>query len=171
MIADPKKSKLYESALIKSIRRGLVDDSIYWAKQLYDLNLQDVIWRRIFIHLSEDIGLADRNLPASIEALYNNYLRLSSPGETSYEMSNPNRLPLFHAVMLMATAQKSRAVDNAINVHFKQNIFKDIPDYAIDHHSPLGRRMGRGEKHFREEAGKIENKSEQVIDEWEARLQ
>lgn len=159
----PSKYKLYESALIKSIRRGLADDAIYYGTLLYRLGKDDVVWRRLFIHLSEDIGIADRNLPANIAALYDNYKRLSEPGETSFEGEDSRRLPFIHAIMLMATAQKSRAVDNALIVHFlNENLNekeREIPDYCIDYHSPLGLRLGRNAEHFLTIAAHIENVS------------
>ncbi len=171
-MTNSNKWKLYESALIKSIRRGQVDDALHWAKHLYSFGRAEGVWRRIFIHLSEDIGLAERNLPATIEALYQNFLRLRSSGDTAYEMSNADRLPYFHAVMLMATAKKSRAVDNALNYHysFDPNYAQEIPDYAIDFHSPAGRRMGRDMKHWREEGSKITNESDEIQDIWKDRL-
>ena len=162
---DPTKWKLYESAFIKSIRRGLVDDAVYWGCLLYKLGKVDVVWRRIFIHLSEDIGLGDRNLPANIAALYESYERLSKPGNTSFESEGTNRLPLVHAIMLLSTAQKSRAVDNAVVVHFHEPSIRSVPDYCYDFHSPLGRRMGRDAEHFIEIAAHIENPSP-FIDQW-----
>lgn len=163
---DPTKHKLYESALIKSIRRGLVDNAIYWGCLLYRLGKVNIVWRRLFIHLSEDIGIADRNLPANIAALYDNYKRLSERGISSYEGININRLPLVHAIMLLATSQKSRAVDTAIAVHFDPDLpDREIPDYCYDFHSPLGKRMGRDMQHFFTEADKIENESS-FEDQW-----
>lgn len=161
---DITKSKLYESAFIKSIRRGLVDDAIYWGVLLCKLGKTDIVWRRMFIHLSEDVGVADRNLPASIAALYVNWNFLKEGTLASYETPGTERLPYVHAIMLLATAYKSRAVDNAIAVHFNTDEDREVPDYAYDLHSPLGKRMGRDVAHFFEEAGKIER--EIGLDEW-----
>lgn len=164
---DPKKYRLYESALVKSIRRNLIDDAVYYGILLYRFGKADIVWRRLFIHLSEDIGLADRNLPANVAALYDNYKRLSEIGKASYEAPDSRRLPLVHAIMLLATAQKSRAVDNVITVYFNKEIEpRKVPDYCYDFHSPLGRRMGRDVNHFFTEAGKMENESDSVRDIW-----
>lgn len=162
---DPAKHKLYESALIKSIRRCMVDDAVYWGCLLYKLGYEDVVWRRLFLHLSEDIGVADRNLPANIAALFDNYTRLSHPGRNSFEGEDVKRLPMVHAIMLMASAEKSRAVDHATIVHFGQEVDREVPDYCIDYHSPLGRRMGRDAHHFFNHAGFIKNESS-FSDEW-----
>lgn len=154
---NDKDWKLYESAFIKAIRRCNVDDALYWTTRLFILGKVDLIWRRIWIHLSEDIGLANEILPSTIESLYQNYNRLSVKGDTSYESDDACKLPLFHAVMLLAKSPKSREVDNAMIVHFYTDETREVPDYCIDIHSPKGRRLGRGVDHFFQEAGKIEN--------------
>lgn len=162
---DIKKYKIYESSMIKSIRRGFIDDAVYWASLVYDCGKEKDLWRRIFIHLSEDIGLANTHLPSTIKALYENYLYLKNTEKSPYEDDGAEILPLIHAVMLLADSEKSRAVDNAITVHFKlPKEDRSIPDYAYDFHSPLGKRMGRDLKHFFEVAAYIEN--EKFDDEW-----
>jgi hypothetical protein len=35
----------------------------------------------------------------------------------------------------------------------------EVPDYALDVHTARGRRMGRGRRHFVEEAGRLENET------------
>lgn len=157
---EKSKSKLYESALIKSIRRCLVDDSIYWAKVLIDIGCESIIWRRLFIHISEDIGLANPSLPATVRALYENYQFLKSEPKAFFEADGASDLPIIHAVMLMVESEKSRAVDNALTYWRKYNEEdKEIPDYAIDFHSPKGRRIGRDIRHFYSEAALIENEA------------
>ena len=57
------------SSLQKSIRRGLVDDAAYWACELME-GYYAYLWRRLKVILSEDIGIAEPHLPATIHALY-----------------------------------------------------------------------------------------------------
>lgn len=164
---DAKKWKLYESAMIKSIRRGLVDDAVYWAHILYSIGREHNVWRRLIIHVSEDIGPANQYLPATISALKDNYQYLrDNPASTAYGSVDASILPLIHAVMLMANSKKSRAVDNAKIVHFDlPHEVREAPDYATDFHSPRGRRMGRDIEHFLDVAAHIENESD-FYDEW-----
>jgi len=152
---DQKKHKLYESAFIKSIRRGLVDDAVYWGTLLDKFGHAHTVWRRMFIHLSEDIGLADRNLPANVDALYSNFKMLVGMQKASFETDHTERLPYVHAIVLLATAKKSRDVDNVVSVYYQTNKDREVPDYAYDLHSPLGRRMGRDISHFYNEAALI----------------
>jgi len=163
---DPKKWKLYESAFIKSIRRCLADDAVYWGLVCYRLGRPDNMWRRMFIHLSEDVGLAEPHIAQDIEALYRTWITLRDPeGKAAYESENNQFLPFIHAVMLLAYARKSRAVDNAYIVHCKAPfVEREVPDYATDLHSPKGRRMGRDIEHWITEASRINN--EPIRDPW-----
>jgi replication-associated recombination protein RarA len=77
----------------------------------------------------------------------------------------PERLFLVHAVMLLARARKSRAVDNACVVFYAGTRPKrEVPDHALDKHIKRGRQLGRGFKYFFDEAAKIENANDQVAD-------
>lgn len=162
-----KKWKLHESSLIKSIRRGMVDDAVYWACLICRIGNMEKIWRRLFIHLSEDIGVANANLPTIIRSLYENYLFLVKTNKSAFEGENAEILPVIHAVILMAKSKKSRAVDNAITVHYRSVYkYQENPDYATDYHSPAGRAAGRGVNHFLNVAGKINNETSSFVDLW-----
>jgi hypothetical protein len=128
----------------------------------------------MFIHLSKDIGVADRNLPANIHALHSNWIYMfGCPGgnyKAAYESDNTQLLPFVHAIMLMATARKSRTVDNAITVHTKAPFEeREVPEYAMDWHSPKGKREGRDAEHWIQEASKINNAS--GIDPWQEKAE
>ena len=164
---DIKKSKLYESAMIKSIRRGLVDDAVHWTACLYNLGKQDIIWRRIFIHMSEDIGMANPILPAQIMALFNSYKILTNNERASYEPEDAMRLPIVHAIVMLTTSEKSRAIDDIITCEWEDKFnTMDIPKYAIDFHSPLGKRLGLDVDHFFEVSGQITNETKDFENKW-----
>jgi replication-associated recombination protein RarA len=61
------------SALQKSIRRGLVDDALYWAVDMYLTGYDEYCWKRLRIMASEDVGPAEPSLPATVDALYRTY--------------------------------------------------------------------------------------------------
>lgn len=172
MKPDPKKYKLYESAMIKSIRRGQRKEAVSFAGALCLLGLEKIVWRRIFIHMSEDIGPANPTLPSNIHALYESYKLLTTESPATYESSNVKFLPIAHAVLLLAYSYKSRGVENALICEFDENTWHEmeIPDYVIDFHSPKGRRMGRDAKHFIEEAGKIQDEATH-LDLWKERAE
>jgi replication-associated recombination protein RarA len=135
------------SAFQKSIRRGLADDALYWAVELYISGRAEYAWKRMKIMASEDIGLAERHLPATLHALYQHYLEQSRKKDAYHA---PERLFFVHAVLLLATAPKSRLCDHALIYHFathdEEN--REVPDYAIDKHTRRGRERGRGREEF-----------------------
>lgn len=143
------------SAFQKAIRRGLVDDALYWAVDMYLTGYQEYAWKRMKVMASEDIGLADRNLPATLQALYQTYVELAK----KKDKHQPEKLQFVHAVVLLATSPKSRMVDHALIHHFlrhKQN-WREIPDFALDKHTQRGKQLGRGFEHFFAEGAVLAN--------------
>jgi|SRR6516165_517004 len=134
------------SALQKSIRRGSEDEALYWAAELDRSGYSDYCWRRLLVICSEDVGLAEPHLPATIRALYDNYVEFKRKekegGKSSWRMF------LVHAVLLLARAKKSRIVDHAKMVQWDNLEVRDIPDVALDKHTLAGKRKGRGWEHF-----------------------
>jgi hypothetical protein len=140
------------SALQKAIRRSHVDDAAYWSMELFD-RYPAYLWRRLKIILSEDIGIADPTLPAVIDALHSTYTEQRQ--EEAKRGGNGGRLPTLHAVVLMASAKKSRMVNHALIHHTAgdlEELYRDPPDWALDRHTKRGRQMGRDMEHFFEEA-------------------
>jgi replication-associated recombination protein RarA len=135
------------SALIKSIRRGIEEDALFWALELDKSGFGDLLWKRIKIHTSEDIGMAE-DITAIIRSLYDNW---------KDEKTEHRFIFTTHAVLLMSRTKKSREVDNALYVLLNKKELLPIPDYAIDKHSIYGRQKGRGEQHWIHEGSKITN--------------
>lgn len=144
------------SAFQKSIRRGLVDDALYWGVDLYLTGYAEYAWKRMKIMTSEDVGIADRNLPAAIQALYQSFLEQKKKKDVK---NAPERLFFVHAIILLATAPKNRTVDHALIYHFDRHAEakREIPDYALDKHTFRGRKMNRGFDHFFDEGIRLEN--------------
>ena len=129
------------SALQKSIRRGLEDDALFWGTELFLSEYPDQAWNRLLIISSEDVGLADPSLSARIKALHDFYVHDRKSGEA--------RLFFIHAILTLVRAPKSRLVDHATVVYFNgPREQREIPDYALDQHTPTGKTRGRGYEHF-----------------------
>lgn len=136
------------SALQKAIRRGQVDDAIYWVAEVSEGGYPAYVWRRLSVIVSEDVGIAEPHMPATIHALYETW-------KESKQQKRPNALTLFHAVILLARARKSRLVNHAVIAHTAgdpSELYRDPPDVALDKHTKAGRKLGRGFDHFYEEA-------------------
>ena len=139
------------SALQKAIRRSHTDDALYWATELSEGGYPGYLWRRLKVILSEDIGIAEPDLPATIHALHSTWEAQRK------EKGGTGSLATMHAVALMATAKKSRLVNHALIHHCAadRDAYRDPPDWALDQHTRRGRQMGRGIAHFFNEAAQL----------------
>lgn len=145
------------SAFQKAIRRGSVDDALYWGVDMFLTGYAEYAWKRMRIMVSEDVGpLGNPLLPAVIQALYQTYTDLAKKKDKAH---NPERLQFVHAIILLATSPKNRITDHALIHHFERHaeLKREIPDYALCKHTIRGKRMGRGIDHFFQEAGLLEN--------------
>lgn len=127
------------SALQKAIRRSQVKEAVYWALELHGSGHKAWCWNRLQTICSEDIGPAAPNLPAQIRALR----------AWSEKAKEGGGMELTHAVILLATAPKSRIscwmVLQAVSDYHPR---LEIPDEALDQHTRRGKQMGRGIEHF-----------------------
>jgi replication-associated recombination protein RarA len=145
------------SSLQKCIRRSDLDGALFWASELDLSGYGEYAFKRLRIICSEDIGIADRSLPATLEALY----RAWSDLRKKRDPNCPERLPLVHAVILLATAPKSRLADHAAVVFYRGDRPKrPIEDFAKDRHTQAGRALGRAWSHFWTEGSKLIPESE-----------
>lgn len=148
------------SALQKSIRRGLEEDAMYWAAEMYHSGFDQALWKRLRIIGSEDVGLAEPLLPATLHALHSSYFDIKK-GKESGQPSE--RLFLTQAVLLLVRARKSRVVCHASISHLRchdERQARPIPDWAHDQHTKAGKAKGRGLKHFFEEGAQLANQAE-----------
>ena len=147
------------SAFQKSIRRGLEEDAMYWAVELFNSNYGEYIWKRLRIMASEDVGLAQPGIVSEVHALHQHYKLQAAKKE---DKNQPERLFLTHAVLLLCRAPKSRLVDWTLIAQWRlhEHVHLEIPDFAYDKHNEAGRRQGRGWKHFFEEGSHLENRAD-----------
>jgi replication-associated recombination protein RarA len=127
------------SALQKMLRRGQEADALYWAAQLHG-DFPAYLWRTLFVVASEDVGLAEPNLPATLQALHTWWL---DPKQERHR-----DIFAVHAVLLIARAKKSRITDHALQRVWESDERRPVPDVAVDQFTKRGRRMGRGHDHF-----------------------
>ena len=155
------------SALQKSIRRGLAEEAVSFAYEMYITSpqLEEKLWRRLQAIAVEDIGFGDLSAPVLINSL--NQMRQNFP------YADGDR-PIFfvHAIRYLAAAKKDRTSDNLKNIvkrEFEYGRKPVIPDFALDMHTAKGQSMGRDFKHFLEEGSRVENELE-VEENYKARL-
>jgi replication-associated recombination protein RarA len=147
------------SAMQKCIRRGLAEQALFWATELDLSGFGEYVWKRLKIITSEDVGPAEPSMPATIYALYQNWLAQLKKQEG--EKHRSDRLFLVHAVLLLAAAKKSRVVDHAGIAMYEADRPKlQVPDFALDRHTSAGRKRCRGWKHFFGEGARLENRAD-----------
>ena len=154
----PQTSRGYDpfevlSALQKEIRRGNEFEAVYWATELATSN-PNMVWKRLKIIASEDIGPADPTATIMVDVLKRNF-------DSITKKSSASRLFLVHAVLHLARSPKNRTVDDLLTTIYGKMMFENeklaIPDYALDTHTVRGKMMGRGFKHFLDEGAKLNN--------------
>ena len=143
------------SALQKSICRGLTEEAVTMAYEMYITSpqLEEKLWRRLQAISVEDVGFGDLSAPVLINAL--NQMRQTFP------YADGDR-PIFfvHAIRYLSTAKKDRTSDNLKNIiitEFEHGRHPVIPDFALDMHTEKGRAMGRDFRHFLAEGSRVEN--------------
>lgn len=140
------------SAFQKAIRRNKEEEACYWATELYNSGYDKYIWKRLLIITSEDIGIAEPTMPATIKALFDTYFWLKNE-----KVGDQIRLQLFHAIILLCRAKKSRICDWSKNYfyHKHETHNLEIPDYALDVHTRRGKAKGRGIQYYHDEGCKV----------------
>lgn len=142
------------SAFQKSIRRGLLEDAMYWAIELYESGYEEFAWKRMMIMASEDVGLGEPSCIVQVMSLKQSFDFLMLRKDIGAK-----KLPFTHAVVVLVKSRKSRFMDHAITVYWQQNKeeIKPVPEWAFDKHTRKGKAMGRGLKHFYDDACMIVN--------------
>ena len=142
------------SAFQKSIRRGLIEDAMYWGIELYESNYEEYAWKRMIIMASEDVGLGEPSCVVQVMALKQSFDYLNMRKDMGAK-----KLPFTHAIAVLVNSRKSRFIDHAITVYWQQNReeIKEIPNWAFDMHTRRGKAMGRGLDYFYKESCKITN--------------
>lgn len=156
-IYDKKADEHYNiiSAFIKSMRGSDADAALYYLARMLE-NGEDpkFIARRMIIFASEDIGLADRGALIQANAGFEAVTKIGMPEA---------QLILAHICTYLATARKSRAVNDALGLA-KQAVYEypnePIPLHLRNAPTKLMKNIGYG-KDYTWEKGKVGPKDKQ----------
>jgi replication-associated recombination protein RarA len=152
------------SVLQKSIRRGLVEEAALAAYELFanGLETEEVLWRRLEIIATEDVGLGLPSAPAIIDALYAQATRMLDRGDRWIYCA--------HAVRLLATAPKDNMSMELAG--WTQAVVENgerrpvVEDFMIDVHTRRGAQMGRDTSHWWNEGAKLSNRAPGYDPKW-----
>lgn len=128
------------SAFIKSMRGSDPDAALYWLAILLEAGEDPrFIMRRIIVHASEDVGLADPMVMLQAHAAANALEWLGLPEA---------RIPMAQAVLAITTAPKSNSavesIDRAI-AYVKKNPTGEVPAHLRDAHYPGASKLEHGQ--------------------------
>ena len=152
------------SVLQKSIRRGWVEDAALAAYELFSSGpeTEEILWRRLEIIATEDVGLGLVTAPAIIEALNQQRQRMPDRGDRWIYCA--------HAVRLLATAQKDNMSMElagwAREVVARGERKVEVQDFMLDLHTRKGASMGRGKAHWWNEGARLENRAPGYDPKW-----
>lgn len=117
------------SAFIKSMRGSDSNAALYWAERLIEAGCDPMlIARRIVIHASEDVGMADPNALVVAVSAMTSFEKIGLP---------EGRIPLSEAIIYVAEAPKSNAVVMALGAAegaVKSIRRETVPIYLRDAH-------------------------------------
>ena len=143
------------SVLQKSIRRGKLEEATLAAYELFASGpeAEEVLWRRLEIIATEDVGLGLIEAPMLLEALNQQRLRMAEGGERWMYSA--------HAVRILTTAKKDRTSMElagwAHEVVTRGERRVEVEDYMLDLHTRRGAAMGRGTEHWWNDGARLDN--------------
>lgn len=127
------------SAFIKSMRGSDPDAALYWfARMLYAQEDPRFIVRRLIVHASEDVGLADPTAMLAAHAAANALEWVGMPEA---------RIPIAQAIIHIACAPKSNAVVKAIDSAMavaESTAHEPVPPHLRDASYTGAKRLGHG---------------------------
>ncbi len=147
------------SALQKEIRRGNELMAKYWALEMNESGFWRYCFRRLQVIAGEDIGLANPEAMILVSSTYSSLLL--SDKTQKYRSVDNNILGM--VVMYMARSPKSRHVDYLGGVIYKRKEngwLPEVPDYAVDQHTRVGKESGKDDNEFFREGSRIANKKQ-----------
>ena len=127
------------SAFIKSMRGSDPQGALHWLARMIDAGEDPrFIARRIMVHASEDVGMADPSVLG---------VAVAAAQATQLVGLPEARIPLAQAVVAIATAPKSNAVYRGIDAALadvKEGRTGEVPTHLRDSHYPGAKALGHG---------------------------
>lgn len=112
------------SAFCKSLRGSDADAAVYWAIRMLEGGVDPlIIFRRLIVHSSEDVGMAD---PMALHIATSSMIAFEKIGMPE------GRIPLCQAIIYVAEASKSNSVVEAIAV--AEELVKNVKDDTVPKH-------------------------------------
>lgn len=137
------------SSMQKCIRRGMEREAMFWAIEI-EAGWHAYLWNRLEVIATEDIGIANPQAAILVYVLKQQYLDAKKRG------NDATRLFLASAILFLCRSEKSRISDNFCIAAYMSDEKLEVPDFAKDKHTGVGRKMGRGVEHFVTEGAQVD---------------
>lgn len=145
------------SAMQKCIRRAMEKEAMEFAVELIHTSkaFTSMVCNRLEIISHEDIDCVAN--PQIVPFVF----ACTTQARQWYDKNKIGkcRMPIGNAIRVMSRAQKSREGDHFAASIGLANLLEDftpeIPDWAYDHHTAKGKRLGRGLEFFRKESTRL----------------
>lgn len=142
------------SALQKEIRRGNIENACFFGLELLESGdvYVDKFWERMRIIVVEDIS--ENELVCQIYVLKNTFYELKSSKIWDKHMQ------AIKAIKILCEAKKDRFVSEIYDylmLKRKEGKLIEIPDYALDMHTKIGKANKRDYLHFLKVSSKVNN--------------
>jgi len=143
------------AALQKSIRRGLLENALLVAREMYETSpeLEEHLWMRLSVISCEDTGDGSFSEPVVLNSLYQMHQRLDRSFGDRW-------LFAVHAVRFLVGRTKDRTTDELANLtmhDLNNGRLPEFPDWALDVHTRRGQEMGRTVEDFWTTHSHVEN--------------
>jgi replication-associated recombination protein RarA len=145
------------SALQKAIRRGELENSMYWACELHDSGFEKYLLYSLSTIAAEDIGHYNPALYSAINSTLNLWYSIFLDRKKAKQRTEI-RPAIGSIVVMMVTSKKTRIADDAymsVAIAREQGVFLDIPDSAVDEHTARGKDLQRSSRFWVRQASKI----------------
>lgn len=138
------------SALQKDIRRGNIEQAVFWAQEL-ESRFWKYLWKRLQTISHEDIGPANPQAAMYTYTMWQQYQEARDNGNVDL-----CAFIVINTVTALCISKKCRTADHLIwLIYCNPDAKFEIPDYALDKHTERGRKKGRTIQHFMEVGAQI----------------
>jgi len=143
------------SALQKSIRRGMLDNALLVAREMYEsgASAEEQMWIRLTVISCEDTGDGSFFEPVLLNNLYEMHNRIDRSFGDRWLFAT-------HAIRFLAGRTKDRTTDELANLamhRIHSGKLPEIPDWVLDMHTKRGQEMGRDVEDFWTTYSHVEN--------------
>lgn len=145
------------SALQKMIRRGQLEESLYWAVELYESGFESYLLYSLSTVVSEDIGHFNPATYAAINSSLSLWHSLLTERKKKKQRTEL-RPALGSIIVMMVTSKKTRISDDAwmwVEIQRRNGLWLDLPSVCFDEHTKKGKEMGRSYRYWVRQSSKI----------------